>query len=101
MNNEKLEAGLASDLNRELDTLVAGTLQAANEYLAGMLLPHQQRVVDEKTELDDKLGKLNAFILTSPHFAQLQNEEKERLQRQFSIMRDYTSVLGERIDAFA
>ena len=66
-----------------------------------IMLPHQQRVVDEKTELDDKLGKLNAFILTSPHFAQLQNEEKERLQRQFSIMRDYTSVLGERIDAFA
>ena len=65
------------------------------------MLPHQQRVVDEKTELDDKLGKLNAFILTSPVFAQLQNEEKERLQRQFSIMRDYTSVLGERIDAFA
>ena len=66
-----------------------------------IMLPHQQRVVDEKTELDDKLGKLNAFILTSPVFAQLQNEEKERLQRQFSIMRDYTSVLGERIDAFA
>jgi len=66
-----------------------------------IMLPHQQRVVDEKTELDEKLQKLNVFILTSPLFAQLQDEEKERLQRQFSIMRDYTSVLGERIAAFA
>lgn len=28
------------------------------------LAPHQQRVVDEKAELDDRAGKLNVFIGT-------------------------------------
>lgn len=28
------------------------------------MLPHQQRVVDEKAELDDKLSKLKAFTET-------------------------------------
>ena len=37
--------------------------------------PHEQRVVDEKTELDDKLAKLNAFIGQSPIFQGLPTEK--------------------------
>ena len=63
------------------------------------LQPHQQRVVDEKTELDTKRTKLLAF-LTSTVFQSLDIAERERLTRQSDIMLDYSEVLGQRIAAF-
>lgn len=63
------------------------------------LQPHQQRVVTEKAELDKKLTKLNAFFNTEM-FANLDDAEIERLQRQADIMAEYSDVLGERIAAF-
>jgi len=62
--------------------------------------PHQQRVVDEKTELDDKREKLGAFIQTNPIFGKLDEAERERLVRQHSCMTEYSDILGERIAAF-
>lgn len=64
------------------------------------MAPHQQRVVDEKNELDGKITKLSDFS-NGDIFKTLADDEKERLTRQFSIMRDYSAVLGERIAAFA
>lgn len=61
--------------------------------------PHQQRVVDEKTELDIKITKLSDFS-NGDIFKTLPDDEQERLTRQFNIMRDYSAVLGERINAF-
>jgi hypothetical protein len=61
--------------------------------------PHQQRVVDEKTELDEKLKKLDAFGRTEL-FASLPADEQGRLNRQHSVMEQYSAVLGERIAAF-
>ena len=61
--------------------------------------PHQQRVIDEKTELDEKLEKLNSFS-QSDIFALLAEDEKKRLARQSKIMDQYSVVLGERISAF-
>lgn len=61
--------------------------------------PHQQRVVDEKAELDEKLAKLVAFGIT-PLFASLPADEQGRLNRQHSLMEQYSAVLGERIAAF-
>ena len=63
------------------------------------LQPHQQRVVTEKAELDEKLAKLNAFG-QGPIFATLPPDEQERLIRQSKIMDQYSVVLGERIAAF-
>jgi hypothetical protein len=63
------------------------------------LAPHQERVVIEKAELDEKLEKLNAFG-RGELFATLPPEEQERLQRQSKIMDQYSVVLGERIAAF-
>jgi len=62
--------------------------------------PHQQRVVDEKTELDEKITKLGEFIESSPIFAGLPDDERERLVRQKSCMGEYSEILGERIAAF-
>lgn len=64
------------------------------------LKPHQKRVVDEKTELDDKLSKLKSFIDGNAIFAGLPDDEKKRLVRQHSCMTEYSSILGERIAAF-
>lgn len=61
--------------------------------------PHQQRVVDEKNDLDDKLSKLSAFF-DNPIFGKLAVDEKQRLVRQEAAMDAYSKVLGERIAAF-
>jgi hypothetical protein len=62
--------------------------------------PHQQRVVDEKKELDGKVDKLKAFIETSPTFKGLPADERGRLGRQFDVMAEYSSILSQRIAAF-
>jgi hypothetical protein len=62
--------------------------------------PHQQRVVEEKKELDEKLDKLKAFIETSPIFKGLHQDERGRLNRQFDVMAEYSSILAQRIAAF-
>lgn len=61
---------------------------------------HQQRVVDEKTELDEKLVKLSDFLATNPLFNDLDPAEQDRLKRQNDIMLEYSQVLEERIIAF-
>jgi hypothetical protein len=63
------------------------------------LQPYQQRVVDEKTELDERLTKLIAFF-DNPIFAGLDAAEQERMKRQADHMTNYSVVLGERIAAF-
>ena len=62
--------------------------------------PHQQRVVDEQAELDDRWKKLGAFF-GSEAFADLDEEERSRLRQQFHAMTSYSAILGERIAAFA
>lgn len=59
----------------------------------------RDRVRAEKTELDEKLAKLDAFGRT-PLFASLPADEQGRLNRQHSLMEQYSAVLGERIAAF-
>lgn len=62
--------------------------------------PHQQRVVEEKKELDEKATKLSEFIGNSPLFDEIDAEEQERLKVQNDIMWQYSEVLGQRIAAF-
>jgi septum formation inhibitor MinC len=62
--------------------------------------PHQQRVVDEKSELDSKIEKLHDFIQRNPLFLSLDGEEQARLKHQYLVMAEYSSILGERISFF-
>ena len=62
-------------------------------------LPHQQRVVIEKFELDEKLAKLRAFM-DLPAFTALPMDERARLTEQERYMAAYADVLGRRIEAF-
>lgn len=62
--------------------------------------PHQQRVVDEKRELDEKLDKLKAFIQSEKFESEVGGQERYRLIRQSEIMGEYSNILGARIAAF-
>jgi len=62
--------------------------------------PHQQRVVDERDELDSKLEKLSHFMGGNPIYLDLPDDEKDRLHRQRGAMEEYSKVLWERIKAF-
>ena len=61
--------------------------------------PFQERVVQEKAELDEKIVKLKAFLETDT-FKSLSVKEIDRLNRQFRAMCEYSSILGDRIAAF-
>ena len=60
---------------------------------------HQQRVVAEKAELDERRAKLVAFFST-PTFHGLPESEQIRMESQAVAMRTYSEILGERIAAF-
>lgn len=64
------------------------------------LQPHQQRVVDEKAELDTKATALSKFIGESPIFTTLDAAEQERLKEQCELMWQYSEILGARIAVF-
>lgn len=64
------------------------------------MLPHQQRVIDEKKALDNKAIALSQFIAGSPVFETLDQAEQERLKVQNDIMWQYSEILGKRIAAF-
>jgi len=60
----------------------------------------QERVITEKKELDEKLAKLDSFGRTEM-FEALPADEQGRLNRQHSLMEEYSQVLGERIMNFS
>lgn len=59
--------------------------------------PHQQRVIDEKQELDNKIEKLNAFTNSSEIYKGLPVEDQKLLQQQKVHMANYSLVLAQRI----
>lgn len=61
--------------------------------------PYQQRVIDEKKELDERREKLDLFFVTSK-FAKLDQAEQDRLRIQSEIMSAYSEILRLRIVAF-
>ena len=61
--------------------------------------PHQQRVVDEKSSLDEKIGKLVAFM-DSDASQVLSLTEEDDLEEQLRYMQKYSEVLERRISRF-
>ncbi len=64
-------------------------------------LPHQQRVVDEKRELDVKLDALRMFIFHNEVFNTLPAEDQQLLRDQRMVMSSYSHILCMRIDRFS
>lgn len=61
--------------------------------------PHQQRVIDEKAELDGKREKLRDFLHTDI-YANLSDGEREDLQAQHTVMEHYSGILESRVSRF-
>ncbi len=59
----------------------------------------QERVVEEKRELDDKIQKLTDFI-GGTIFTSLDEAERSRLSIQLQHMNGYSEILRQRIAAF-
>jgi hypothetical protein len=59
----------------------------------------QQKVIDEKADLDSKIERLETFLGTESYRG-LSSPEQDRLQQQRQAMRIYSDVLGGRIAAF-
>lgn len=60
--------------------------------------PHQQRVLAEKSELDEKIALLSAFLKAPP--VRVPAAEVKRLYTQLRFMHGYSAMLAERIAAF-
>jgi len=60
------------------------------------MLPFQQRVIDEKKELDLKLSKLVDFQ-GNRIFKGLTKEDKKLLKAQATVMKKYSDILEKRI----
>ena len=58
--------------------------------------PYQQRVVDEKAELDEKIKKLKEFMV-KPTFLTLPLHERNIMSRQLGAMDYYSECLAERV----
>lgn len=63
----------------------------------GHLPAHVRRMVAELAELDDRHGKLAAFLKTSA-FLGLSEADRNDLSQQFLHMADYGNVLRKRVD---
>ncbi len=63
------------------------------------MLPHQERVVKEQTELQEKLDKLYAFTV-GDLFKTVPEVEQKLLNRQMQYMIEYNGILLERIELF-
>lgn len=64
--------------------------------------PHEQRVVTEKQELDEKLAKLHLFCFSPGNkiFAGLEPEDRDLLEDQYTAMNQYSDILAKRIGRF-
>lgn len=65
---------------------------------------YQQRVLIEREDLEEKLGKLRSFFNSSTYagmaITQAGRDEQDRLLKQADIMDSYRAILGERITAW-
>ena len=62
---------------------------------------HQERVVAEKKDLDEKIVKLSAFLFTSATSSLVSEDEWHLMKGQMYTMIDYSSILAGRISNFA
>lgn len=64
-----------------------------------ILLPHQQRVVEERDQYVERLTKLHVFI-DGPMFEGLPLEDQELMGRQSALMDGLVKTLDARIARF-
>lgn len=66
--------------------------------MARDLEPYQRRVVAERAELDARRARLAVFMADREHMVLLSRPERLLLLMQRDLMRQYSDVLGWRIE---
>ena len=62
--------------------------------------PYQQRVVEERDELQAKIKKLRLFISYKDNLSELPQLSQDLLLLQYNVMEEYSMILKMRIDTF-
>lgn len=57
----------------------------------------EERLLDEKYHLQDKVIKLDNFISENPKFQELDGKDKELMEKQYDAMRLYYDFLSQRV----
>lgn len=99
MAREQAEEKARGELWKLEGYALRAKLAAAVVACGGKYLPHQQRVIDEKAELDERLAKLHAFLKTGI-FKSLPDEDQILLDRQATAMSILSGILKARIARF-
>ncbi len=61
---------------------------------------YQTRAIDEKSDLDNKIAKLRAFIEEKGIYLELPATEQNLMSEQLAVMSRYSIILDLRIKAF-
>lgn len=92
---------------KNVDETVSTWVPSINDCLADdwcvvgcTIPPHQQRMLDEKLELDIRITKLDEFIQLNQMFGKLPDAERARMKRQLDVQRELSTILSERIVNF-
>ena len=92
--------GHTCEFTEDFDTVVSTMNQGSQPSKPAPSEPNfRDRVIAECDELLVKIGKLETFVLGDV-FDTLHGDERERLYRQLELMKHYSTVLRERIEAF-
>lgn len=106
---DKISALNAGTMPTGTNLLHAGQARAMLEHVLfatssnvdSSIPAYQQRVIDEKRNLDENIKKLNEFLSTPLSlFGYLPAEEQTSMSSQLSAMTAYSVALGDRIARF-
>ena len=65
-----------------------------------MITTTEQRVIQERDELRDRINKLNLFIATSSRYTTLSRRARKLLRKQYRHMVAYHNILTARLDCW-
>ena len=94
----KIRVQLQNELQKK--DLIMGT-DTFDKRDLNSYLPHQQRVLTEKEELDEKIEKLYEFVVSDKFTSVVKNvQEQILLFQQLTAMQSYSKILKARIQFF-
>ena len=66
-------------------------------FIPIVLADFEERLLDERYHLQDKVIKLDNFISENPKFQELDGKDKELMERQLVVMKLYYDFLSQRV----
>lgn len=107
LSREALDFAAVRAMDCMEDAAMHGVKVLTSEYAAKEpeykvkedLLPHEQRVVEELAQLEERMDKLQLF-LTTDIYGGLKHYDQVLLRNQLAFMQEYANILRQRIMRF-